>query len=99
MSLTICLPSNNRSWRDEVASPRPKHNSRENVSEILRHLPNVNVHLKPYSTKKTQERSICIILMNQDLRLIPRFRMLGKPLGKSLNFPQCAMVGSMCEGL
>src|SRR5216684_4205692 len=28
MSLTICLPSNNRSWRDEVASPRPKHNSR-----------------------------------------------------------------------
>ena len=40
-----------------------------------------------------------IILMKQDLRLIPRFRMLGKPLGKSLNFPQCAMVGSMCEGL
>ena len=30
MSLTICLPSNNRSWRDEVASPRPKHNSRVN---------------------------------------------------------------------
>src|SRR6266487_3268737 len=26
ISLTICLPSNNQSWRDEVASPRPKHN-------------------------------------------------------------------------
>src|SRR5712691_8145772 len=26
ISLAICLPSNNQSWRDEVASPRPKHN-------------------------------------------------------------------------
>src|SRR5215467_15744423 len=27
-SLAICSPSNNRSWRDEVTSPRPKHNYR-----------------------------------------------------------------------
>src|SRR6266446_3826546 len=28
ISLAICSPSNNRSWRDEVTSPRPKYNYR-----------------------------------------------------------------------
>src|SRR5262245_32993075 len=28
ISLAICSPSNNQSWRDDVASPRPKHNYR-----------------------------------------------------------------------
>src|SRR5437870_1691947 len=28
ISSAICSPSNNRSWRDEVTSPRPKYNYR-----------------------------------------------------------------------
>src|SRR6266446_7793342 len=36
ISLAICSPSNNRSWRDEVTSPRPKYNYR--VETELRQL-------------------------------------------------------------
>src|SRR6266478_689828 len=35
ISLAICSPSNNRSWRDEVTSPRPKYNYRV-TKEVMR---------------------------------------------------------------
>src|SRR5438093_204648 len=53
------------------------------IKEIEKSLPSVSVHWKPYKNRKTREKLICIILMNQDLLWIPIFHMPGKNLEPS----------------
>ena len=52
--------------------------------------------LEALQKQEDQGKIDLIILMNLDLRLIPRFPMLGKNLRASSNCLPCDMAGSMC---
>src|SRR5215467_14345598 len=63
ISLAICLPSNNQSWRDEVASPRPKHNRgakyyTDGWGAYERHLDAETHHVGKENTQKIESKHI-----------------------------------------
>src|SRR6266516_4052344 len=68
ISLAICSPSNNRSWRDEVASPRPKHNRGVMINWCVRVLIDLVHKLLPYVAlvvdrirpKRIRLRGVCL---------------------------------------
>src|SRR5215469_12233432 len=89
ISLAICLPSNNQSWRDEVASPRPKHNRGVpekigQLSHIMRYIPQP-ADCRCLAVRHAFSRYCGILLLDekaskylQRRNIIPRSSTMGK---------------------